>query len=101
MNEVALTILEQLGGTEFVRMVGANTFVTSEIGVRFHYNGGKTKTCAVCLTPDDLYNVEFYNLTRDGEIKNRRSHEGIFCDMLQDLFEEETGLFVTLHPRKK
>ena len=42
--------------------------------------------------PDD-YIVEFYKIGRASVTKVSR-HEGIYCDMLIDLFEKETDLYL-------
>lgn len=98
-NVIAKTILAQLGGNRFVAMTGSKDFVATENGLTFKlakvYNG--ISHVNVTLDCDDTYIVTFnkWNARKlDMHIVAR--HVGIYCDMLQDLFTNETGLYTTL-----
>jgi hypothetical protein len=93
---VAQTILEQLGGRKFLVMTGARDLMSFDngTGLQFklpRYTGLKINFVRIKLDPSDTYTVEFgrvhgLNYSKISE------HEGIYCDMLQDLFTSKTGL---------
>ena len=95
--EIAQIILTQLGGAKRLKlMTGATQFIAVENGLAFsfmaraHYNHIQIR-----LTPADLYTVRFskyrgVSLVREKEITD------LFNDQLKEVFEEETGLFLSL-----
>jgi hypothetical protein len=104
---VAKTILEQLGGRRFSVMTGAKNYTghgASEtdmgaLSFRLPGSGGFTKSginyVKVTLTPSDVYSVEF------GKVRGTKytvvsKAEEVYCDMLQDVFCEHTGLFTSM-----
>jgi hypothetical protein len=99
MNEVANTILAQLGGNKFLAMTGAKSLLGSEdrLSFRLPYRVANKGIAGVVvrLMPDDTYTVDFLGLTRKawvlrvGVIETR---EGVYCDNLQEVFTEVTGL---------
>ena len=60
-QEIANTILQQLGGNKFVVMTGAKQIVAIERGVRFRIGRNATRTNMVRITlrGDDTYKMEF------------------------------------------
>jgi hypothetical protein len=98
-NVIAKTILAQLGGNRFVAMTGSKDFVATENGLTFKlakvYNG--ISHVNVTLDCDDTYRVTF-NKWNARRLQHAivATHAGIYCDMLQDLFTNETGLYTTL-----
>lgn len=105
---VATTILEQLGGRQFIACTGSKNFVCDDKSLHFQLptrgdfkaqNGANC--CRVELTGEDAYRVEFCKINaRKGQVVKISEHFPVWCDNLQDVFEAETGLFCTLHPRK-
>lgn len=99
-QDIARTILQQLGGAEFCALTGCHTPIATGNGLRFFIP--KTRginRVTITLTPADDYFVQFecikgtfYAVVSDAE--------GVYCDMLQDVFEHHTGLYVTLKPRR-
>lgn len=96
-QEIANTILQQLGGNKFKVMTGAHNFLygTDKSGnpfLQFKIKGcRRVSWCKITLTPQDLYDMEFsklYNL----DVKTVDKKEGLYCDMLQDIFTSVTGL---------
>lgn len=102
--QIAQTILDQLGGSQFVALTGARNFVAGADLVQFSLpSGAKSRINKVRITldPSDTYTVEFFNLNlRAGSCSLVSAHSDIYCDSLQDLFERETGLYVTLFSRR-
>lgn len=110
---IAHTILDQLGGREFLACTGSKNLVgdNKSLTMRLVQNKSKANQLKITLSEDDLYRVEFFKQTpgkinletgeyREPACKTIRLYEGVYFDMLQDIFEETTGLYVTLYPRK-
>jgi hypothetical protein len=102
-NGVAATILQQLGAHRFIKMAGARDFLGSENSLMFGLPRGFAKDginkVRVTLDPSDTYTVEFMKICkRKGipEVKTIKKTEGIYCDMLQEVFTRYTGLDTSL-----
>lgn len=111
----AQTILEQLGGNKFIVMTGAKDFkALNEYGGALYFTIGKNASKAnrvkVTLMYDDTYTITFYKYTpysfkikNDGTFKETfesnkviAERQGVYFDMLQDIFTEVTGLYTHL-----
>lgn len=92
---VAQTILEQLGGGRFIAMTGARNFVSTPDGLCFRLPYRHVNLVEITLTPADEYNMRFW-LVRGQKAKEIKSYGGIYCDQLQELFTEATGLYTHL-----
>ena len=100
-NMIAKTIFEQIGGRRFAAMTGSKDFIDMGNGLRMSL--AKNKTCANRLDiiydgGADLYNMRFYRRTFskktfESKTKDVETHEGIYCDMLEDVFTMVTGLY--------
>lgn len=91
---IAKTIIEQLGGSRFAVMTGAKRFTALENGVQFsisHAKDGINKV-KVVLDPSDTYTVEFWHIW-GGKASKVCEVSDVYCDMLQDIFKEKTGLY--------
>ena len=98
---VANTILAQLGGAQFAALTGAKQFVAGDTFLQFSLpkcNDGINK-CRVTLDPSDTYTIEFWSISKSDWFKQISSDSDVYCDMLQDIFEKRTGLYVTLFAR--
>ena len=97
-KEIAATILSQLGGAgRLVAMTGAKFFTSHpEGGLSFKIgrNSKGVNYCKISLTSDDLYTVDFTRVTFK-KITAKGTTEGAYCDMLVDLFENATGMYLT------
>ena len=101
-NECGLTILHQLGGLgRLAAMVGANNVALLPDGVRFKFKGSRVANCLeVKLNAWDLYDVTFYRLSnKHTEWVVVSETSDAYADMLIDLFEDVTGLALTLSAR--
>lgn len=60
-KQIANTILQQLGGRQFIMMTGANNLVAIENGLRFRIgrNGTRTNVVKIVLKGDDTYRMQF------------------------------------------
>lgn len=96
---VAKIILNQLGGRRFVAMTGAKNFGDVGNGLAFQIPASLTKqrinAVKIVLDPSDTYTVKFMRMT-SRELKTISEHTMIYCDQLEDLFEQQTGLYTHL-----
>ena len=99
-QQIAQVIAQQLGGSvrKIALMVGARDFVAIENGLQFSFRScRKANKVRITLNSMDTYDVEFFKY-------NRRTFEcpmvhevsGAYCDMLTDVFESFTGLYLSL-----
>lgn len=98
MNQIAKTILEQLGGNKFVVITGAHTFVACQNWLRFRLrrNAKRVTWVQITLMPSDTYTVKFVRWQRKTGAIILSEHEGVYADGLIDLFEKNTGLYARL-----
>jgi hypothetical protein len=97
--EIANTILEQTGGRKLAVMTGAFNFYAIDSGLQFQLKSGAKdgiNKIRIVLTSDDDYTVTFYK----GAGVIVATVDSVYCDMLQDIFEEHTGLYTTLFARQ-
>ena len=101
MNMIAKTILEQIGGRRFAAMTGSKDFIDMGNGLRMSLARNKTSANRLDIIYDAgaaLYNMRFYRRTFskktfECKTKDIESHEGIYCDMLEEMFTMVTGLY--------
>ncbi len=117
-EQVARTILEQLGGRRFTMMTGAknlsygsyihptpdgNGIARENVGLTFKLPIGKAGACRIELdAAQDTYEVTFYKreqlrtIMKNGGPSELSHHTDVYFDGLRELFERETGLCLTL-----
>ena len=103
-QQIALNILNDLGGIRFQDMTGAKEIAVIDKGVRFKIGRNATSTNLITIKYDegkDLYNMFFEKLSivkKTGEVKlsTIKQYEGLFNEDLSRLFTEVTGLHTTL-----
>ena len=98
---VAQTILQQLGGNKFLVMTGAKNLVNHskenalsfKLPSKFATDG--INYVKITLQPNDTYTMEFGKVWG---VKYKVIHtvEGVYCDMLQTIFTDKTGLDTSL-----
>jgi hypothetical protein len=95
--EVANTILAQLGGRRFITMTGSSNFTGRADGLSFKVGRGPKGITHVriTLTPADDYTVEFLKV-RGSKVTTAHTAEGIYCDQLEEVFTDNTGLFTRI-----
>ena len=97
--EIAKTILSQLGGNKFIAMTGSKNLGAGENYLSMHLtrNAAKAKYLKITLDPSDTYTMEFYSMkTKTFEKVTKAKFEGVYCDQLQSIFTEVTGLYTSL-----
>ena len=98
---VANTILQQLGGHSFAVMTGSRNFISLGNGLQMSLARNKTSANRLDIIYDagaDLYNMRFYRRTFSKKTFECRTkdiavHEGIYFDMLEEMFTMVTGLY--------
>ncbi|HBN1438472.1 TPA: hypothetical protein L1V51_005448 [Escherichia coli] len=100
---VATEILNQLGGNRFIAMTGAKNFAyfdeDGECGLsfrlpsKFAMNG--INLVKIKLTFSDTYQVTFSRV-RGVMVKEVSTFDNVYCDQLECLFNEQTGLATRL-----
>lgn len=93
----ASAILDQLGGSKFVAMTGANCFVGSETYLSFSLPARSAKRginkIKIRLNSLDLYNAEFLKVNlRKSEVSTVARYDDVSASDLQSLFTRVTGL---------
>lgn len=106
---VADKILEQLGGQKFVVMTGASHFVANGNTLRMVLpkNVSKANRLYITLDATDTYTMRFVKYTA-GHLNKRtfawigdktvevKTISSVFCDDLQAIFTEVTGMYTHL-----
>lgn len=102
-NVVANTILNQIGGRRFIMMTGAKDFVAGECGITFRIPGRSARNginkVRIVLMPDDTYEMQFIKYANMLD-KRVATTTGVYCDMLEDIFEANTGLYTSMTSRR-
>ena len=99
-KQVAIEILNQLGGNKLIAMTGARNFVSTPDSLGFKIPSRTARNginfVKITLNCMDTYDVQFKKIW-NMKITDISSHEGIYNDMLQPLFVKETGLNLVLY----
>ena len=98
-NIASITIKE--GEVERTFGSGYDNFIDMGNGLRMSLARNKTSANRLDIIYDggaDLYNMRFYRKTFskktfESRTKDIETHEGIYCDMLEEMFTMVTGLY--------
>lgn len=96
---IAQKIVKQLGGLGKIRaMVNGRDFLALDAGVQFTFSGKRgMNKCVVKLNGMDTYDVEFWYVNaRKGTCVQKAEYNDVYADMLVDIFESTTGLYLLL-----
>lgn len=100
-------VFEQLGGRRFMMMTGAKNFVydnsKNTLAFKIGRNASKANYVKITLRGDDLYTMEFMRITSprlnkktwtysEGKTTLIKKYDGLWCDQLQEMFTEVTGM---------
>jgi hypothetical protein len=97
-NQIATTILQQLGGRKFQAMTGSRDFIATGSGLRMDLakNHSGANRLEINLEADDTYTVHFYRITMtknfDCIVTTKAKESGLYSEMLQEFFTKVTGL---------
>lgn len=103
MNEIIRTMINQFCVTlnRLSAMTGAKNFVYDNNKNALYFDFKLCKKANKCTLQYnegmDLYTMTFnkYN-SRTADFKEIKKYEGLFCDDLKRIFEEFTGLYISL-----
>jgi hypothetical protein len=100
-QEVAQTILSQLGGNRFIAMTGCSNFGSTPNSLSFKLPRGcknKATHCTVSLDASDTYTVEFIKCNMRAAVYRQVVAETsmVYAESLTELFTAATGLEVRL-----
>jgi hypothetical protein len=98
ISDIANIIYNQLGANRFAMMTGAKNFVAGDDFLMFSIGKNQSvyNKVRITLTPDDLYDVEFFKMNRLGDIAKQKKYEGMYAEQLPTLFTDVTGLYTSL-----
>ena len=97
-QDIAQTILAQLGGNRFVAMTGARNLMAIESGLTMKLGKGAhdgITHLTITLDADDSYTLEFQKV-RGTKVAEITKHVGVYADMLTDVFYNATGFLTSL-----
>ena len=101
--QVAQTILSQLGGSKFIAMTGSKNFGAGTndngndyLSMHLTRNKAKAKYLTITLNANDTYTMLFRKTVNKYDLVTVATYENVYCDMLQDIFTEVTGLYTSL-----
>jgi hypothetical protein len=97
-KEIAATIFAQLGGRRIGAMIKLQHVYAIDNGLQVRFANtaaGQPNMVEIVLDPSDTYNVKFSRI-RGLNITTTSEHDGVYCDMLVDLFERKTGLLLSI-----
>lgn len=95
----ATQILSQLGGNKFLVMTGAHTLINTGEGLtmKLRTNKSKANYLRITLNIMDTYTVEFQKVNYSKlTVTEVATFENVYCDQLQKLFTEVTGMYTRL-----
>lgn len=98
-QQIAQTILNQLGGNKFKVMTGSHSFGISDCGLHFKIRKNNTKASVVQIDLDvskDLYTMIFSSFTMAKGLETVAHFEEVYAEDLQTVFKEFTGLDTSL-----
>lgn len=106
---VSQEILKQLGGNKFIVMTGVSNLVYDDYSLMMTLpkNKSKANRLKIKLEPTDTYTMTFFKYTGPRKKKNSFEYtepkseeivkyEDVYCDSLQELFTEVTGMYTHL-----
>jgi hypothetical protein len=95
--QIANTIIEQLGGSQFIVMTGSKDLVGREDGLSFRIgrNAKGISHIRITLEVTDTYTVEFFKW-RKLEMISRGDVSAVYADQLRKVIESRTGLITSL-----
>jgi len=96
--EIAKEILRQLGGNKFLAMTGCYNLVSdkNKLNMKLRKNMSKAKWLRITLNSLDLYDMLFYTVDKDFNIKSIAEYNNVYNDQLQGLFTKTTGMYTSL-----
>ena len=102
-KEKAETILRQLTRSDnpfgvLTVMAGCGIYGYDKDSVSFRFKGcKKANICKICIEADDTYSLTFFKIgVKDLSLNVSGNFSGIYADGLKGVFEDFTGLMLSL-----
>jgi hypothetical protein len=97
-NEIATTILQQLGGSRKLQMmIGLKQVISEPLGVTLVFplpsHEGAVNRVRITLNGLDLYDMDFIR-TRGTSQKVVKEFDNVYAEDLKSMFEKGTGLYI-------
>ena len=94
---IAQTIYQQLGAGRFKVMTGSSQFIDMRDGLKMKLTKNKISAqyLYIKLAADDTYTMIFAKIKKKEWVVIREI-PGVYCDQLQGVFTETTGLYTHL-----
>lgn len=92
-SQIGKTILEQMGGRRLGMMLGVKRFLLLPKGLAFQWPNrerSKGNYVEITLTPNDTYDMEFFNLSTRAK-KPVKKYRDVYVEDLIPVFERQTG----------
>ena len=110
VKKVVFTMMNQIGGSRFLQMIGANlpysyTYKASkcEYAAMIHFkakaNNGYNGLILTYCEGQDTYRMEFHRIIK-GTWNLKETFEDVYCDQLESLFAQTTGLATRLQQKQ-
>lgn len=103
MNNIIQTMINQfcVNLNRLQAMIGANSMCYDNNNNSLYFSFKlcrKANKCTLQYNSDlDLYTMKFYKYnSRTADIKEIKSYEGLYSDQLKPVFEQFTGLYISL-----
>ncbi len=104
-QQIATTILKQMGGNKIKVMTGMKDIFAIENGLQFklpaNFAAKKINCVQVTLNANDTYDMKFISITKKKDptygvmmpvTKDVEVVNGVYCEQLQEIFTKVTGL---------
>ena len=96
MNEIAKTTFAQIGNQALFMMGACNKGFNDDGSISFKIKGSrKFNHIKIALNSMDLYDITFYKIGKF-DIKSEKTINDIYSDMMHNIIEKETGLYLSL-----
>ena len=97
-QQVAKTILAQLGGNKFLAMTGANSLASGEnaLSMRLPRNPKGINAIRIELNGRDLYDLRTFKMRGFKAPTENLAATDVCCENLRETFERATGLLTSL-----
>jgi hypothetical protein len=99
---IAHDMISQFCGSTnaLITMLGATNLIYDKkhYSFRFKFKMCRKANCCVLTYNEgqDLYEMQFYKMSKTADFKRVEMFEGLYCDMLKETFENFTGLVLTI-----
>jgi hypothetical protein len=92
-----MTIMQQLGGSAFLAMTGAHQLTLGDDRLQFRIPQARSgiNCVVIILDPADTYTMQYWRI-RGTRVELVHEDRDVYCDMLQDVFTQRTGLYTHL-----